>query len=113
MQFPPWHSILFLLIFVFLFFPPTRQLQIPCGKSFFPCPENGAALLVNDGAKELSDSTNNGGRKAHGVAIHSPPSVEIYPAKINDQMLRTAARQAHEETEVLYNESGTKPLDLS
>jgi hypothetical protein len=90
----------FLAIFLIFFPLSSFQMQIPCGKSFFPC-------------SPIEDKVSTPNRRAHGVPIHSSPGIEVYPNKINDQMLKTAAREAHEETEVLYNESGAKPMDSS
>lgn len=88
-----------------LLIPSSLPLQIPCGKSFFPCSSSSLDPAKITSAAPL--------RRAHGVAIHSSPPLEVYPYKVNDEMLRSAAKEAHEETEVLYNESGAKPLDLS
>ena len=82
------------LLFISTTTTTCLAMQIPCGKSFFPC----------FGEKEgttTKQQTNT--RKLYGITIHQD-------AKINDQILRTTAKEAHEETDVLYNESGVKQL---
>nr|CAD2166723.1 unnamed protein product [Meloidogyne enterolobii] len=86
----------FYFYYVVLFISTTTTclaMQIPCGKSFFPC----------FGEKEGTTKQQTNTRKLYGITIHQD-------AKISDQTLRTAAKEAHEETDVLYNESGVKQL---
>ncbi|CAK5103457.1 unnamed protein product [Meloidogyne enterolobii] len=88
----------FYFYYVVLFISTTTTclaMQIPCGKSFFPC------FGEKEGTTTTKQQTNT--RKLYGITIHQD-------AKISDQTLRTAAKEAHEETDVLYNESGVKQL---
>nr|CAD2182762.1 unnamed protein product [Meloidogyne enterolobii] len=89
----------FYFYYVVLFIISTTTtclaMQIPCGKSFFPC------FGEKEGTTTTKQQTNT--RKLYGITIHQD-------AKISDQTLRTAAKEAHEETDVLYNESGVKQL---
>uniref|UniRef100_A0A1I8BKI0 Peroxidase n=1 Tax=Meloidogyne hapla TaxID=6305 RepID=A0A1I8BKI0_MELHA len=87
----------FFSYFLVLFISSCWSMQIPCGKSFFPC----FGEKETTATKQQHFNTNQ--RRIYGITIHQD-------AKISDQTLRTAAKEAHEETDVLYNESGVKQL---
>ncbi|KAF7634782.1 hypothetical protein Mgra_00005815 [Meloidogyne graminicola] len=86
---------LFYYLFLYFLLLTTKcfSMQIHCGKSFFPC----------SGEKETFTKFFSNTKRIYGITIHQD-------AKISDHILRTAAKEAHEETDVLYNESGVKQL---